>query len=71
MVAGLAVYFAGSVFWAYSLWYESLSRAIIVFTLGNLIIAVLLGLVLFNESLTPRQIAGVGLAVLAIMLIEL
>lgn len=70
MVAGLAIYFAGSIFWAYSLWYESLSKAVVVFTLSNLLLAVGIGLIVFNETLTPKQMAGIGLAILAIVLIE-
>ncbi len=70
MVLGLGIYFIGSVFWAYSLWYEPLSGVIVVFTVSNLLIALVARLIIFNETLTPKQIAGVGLAILAIFLIE-
>lgn len=70
MIFGLGIYFAGSIFWAYSLWYESLSKAIIVFTLSNLLIALAVALLVFDETLTHKQMVGVGLALVAIFLIE-
>lgn len=70
MVIGLLVYFIGSIFWAYSLRHETLSRSLIVFSLSYLILGALAGLLYFKETLTPRQLAGVGLALVAIILIE-
>lgn len=70
MTAGLFVYFIGVIPWAYSLRHESLSRALIVFSLAYLIIGAAVGILYFKETLTPKQIVGVGLALLAIFLLE-
>ena len=68
---GLAIYFLGSVFWAISLKYELLSKAISIFTVLNLIIVVLIGTIMFNESLSTINKLGIALGVLSVILIEI
>jgi small multidrug resistance pump len=68
---GLALYFIGTVFWAYSLKYEHLSHAISVFTVLNLIVVVLAGVLLFDEKLSRVQTVGIALGVLSVILLEL
>lgn len=70
LTAGLFVYFIGTVFWAISLKYESLSRAISVFMVLNLLVVVLVGVIYFKENLSLINKIGIGLAVLSIILIE-
>jgi len=69
LYVGLFVYFIGSVFWAVSLKYEHLSKAISVFTVLNLIIVVLVGVLYFKEDLSFINRIGIGLGVLSIILI--
>jgi len=71
LYVGLFVYFIGSVFWAVSLKYEHLSKAISVFTVLNLIIVVLVGVLYFKEDLSFINRIGIGLGVLSIILIEI
>jgi len=68
---GLFMYFVGSVFWATSLRYETLSRAILVFLLLSLIMTTALGVFIFREELTLANKFGLALAVLALILVEL
>ena len=68
---GLAIYFLGSIFWALSLRYEYLTKAISIFTLLNLIIITLVGALIFKEDLSLINKIGVALGVVAIILIEL
>jgi len=70
-IAGLAIYFIGTIFWAISLKYEFLSRAITVFTVLNLVLVTLAGVLIFNEELTLANKAGIVLGVLSIILVEL
>ncbi|TSC76858.1 MAG: Uncharacterized protein G01um101431_41 [Parcubacteria group bacterium Gr01-1014_31] len=70
LVLGLGVYFAGSVFWAFSLRQEGLARAITVFTVANLAAAVLVGAYLFREELTLANRIGLALAFLSVLLME-
>jgi multidrug transporter EmrE-like cation transporter len=71
LILGLAVYFAGSVFWALSLKHEYLSKAGAIFTVLNLIAVVLIGALLFQENLTLTNKIGIALGIVSIILIEL
>lgn len=66
---GLGLYFIGSGFWALSLKETELSRAIVLFTVVNLLLAVAIGIFYFDEILTVQQMLGVLMAVGALVLI--
>ena len=68
---GLLIYFIGTIFWAFSLRYEYISKAISVFTVLNLIIISLVGVLYFNEHLSLLNKIGLGLGILSVILIEL
>ena len=68
---GLLIYFIGTIFWAISLKYEYLSKAISVFTVLNLVIVVLVGVLYFKEDLTLINKIGIGLGILSVVLIEI
>lgn len=70
LVLGVVLYFVGSIFWIMCLKYEYLFRAISIFTILNLIIIVLAGIVIFNEHLTTANKIGVALGILSIILLE-
>jgi len=67
---GLIIYFIGTVFWAISLKYEHLSKAIPVFTVLNLVLAVLVGAFYFKENLSLVSKIGIGLGILSVILVE-
>ncbi|MFH1072776.1 MAG: SMR family transporter [Nanoarchaeota archaeon] len=69
--AGLLIYSLGTVFWAFSLKYEFLSKAVSIFTIMNMILVVLAGVILFKENLSLLNKIGMGLGVASIILIEL
>jgi len=71
LFAGLFVYFVGTVFWAISLKYEYLSKAICVFTILNLVIIALVGALYFKEDLSLVNKIGITLGVLGIILVEM
>lgn len=68
---GLAIYFVGTIIWAFSLKYGHLSKAISIFTILNLIVIVLVGVVYFKEDLSLINKVGIGLGILSVILIEL
>lgn len=70
LIAGLALYFVGTIFWAYSLKYELLSRAITVFTVANLLAITLVGFLYFHEQLTTTNKLGIALGVISVLLLE-
>jgi len=71
LYVGLFVYFIGTIFWAISLKYEYLSKAISVFTVLNLIIIALVGVLYFKEDLSLINKVGIGLGILSVVLIEI
>ncbi len=68
---GLLLYFIGTVFWAFSLRQEYLSRAISVFTILNLVVISLVGMFYFQEDLSLINKIGLGVGVLSVILIEI
>jgi multidrug transporter EmrE-like cation transporter len=68
---GLLIYMVGSIFWIISLKFETLSKAISIFTILNLIVVVLVGVMYFKEDLSVTNKIGIALGVLSILLIEL
>ncbi len=71
LYAGLLIYFIGTIFWAISLKYEFLSKAISIFTILNLIVVVLVGVLYFKEDLSLINKIGIGLGILSVILIEI
>jgi multidrug transporter EmrE-like cation transporter len=71
LYVGLLIYFIGTIFWAISLKYEYLSKAISVFTVLNLIIVVLVGVLYFKEDLSLINKVGIGLGILGVILTEI
>ena len=68
---GLVIYMAGTIFWAVSLKYEFLSKAISVFAILNIVILVLAGVIIFKEDLSFVNKIGIALGILSVILIEL
>lgn len=71
LLVGLSVYFVGTIIWAVSLRYGHLSKAISIFTVLNLIVIVLVGVIYFKEDLSLVNKLGIGLGILSVILIEL
>ena len=69
-VTGFLLYLLGSIGWAWSLKYEGLSKAVTIFMLANVILALMAGHMIFGERLSPWNWLGVGLACAAIILCE-
>ena len=71
LFSGLALYFIGTVFWAISLKFESISKSISIFTILNLIIIVLIGVFLFKEKLSILNIIGLILGIISLILLDI
>lgn len=70
-VLGLIIYTVATLFWAFALRYEYLSKSITVFTVLNLILVVLAGVFFFKEKLTWWNITGIVFGIIAVVLLEL
>jgi multidrug transporter EmrE-like cation transporter len=71
IIAGLIIYFIGTIAWAFSLKYEYLSRAITIFSILNLIIVVLVGVFLFKEDLSLVNKIGIVLGIISVVMLEI
>lgn len=70
-LSGALLYLIGGAAWGFSLKYESLSKAISVFTIANLLIVVIIGALYFKEHLSTTNMIGIGLGITSLVLIEM
>ncbi len=63
--------FVGTIFWAFSLKYDLLSRAVSIFTVLNFIVVILVGILVFKEDLSFINKIGIGLGVVSVVLMEI
>jgi multidrug transporter EmrE-like cation transporter len=71
LVVGFGLYSMGAIGWALSLKHEGLAKAVTIFMVANVALALVAGLVLFGEKLNVWNWIGVGLALAAIVLCEI
>ena len=71
MAIGFMLYVVASLFWAFSLKYEYLSKAISIFTVLNLICVVLVGVLMFEEKLSLVNIIGMVLGLVSVVLVQI
>lgn len=71
IVIGVVLYVASTVFWAFSLKHESLSKSIMVFTITNVIAVLAVGRWVFHETLSARAMAGIFLGLIGLVLMEM
>jgi len=71
IVGGALAYAAGSMFWAASLKYQDLSRAVGIFMMVNVLVVSVIGVVYFKEQLSLANKVGLLLALISIGLLEI
>ncbi|MCX6723027.1 MAG: hypothetical protein NT094_03055, partial [Candidatus Staskawiczbacteria bacterium] len=71
LMVGLLLYFTGTVFWAFSLKYEFLSKSIFVFTVLNLVLVIAAGTIIFGEKLSLTNKIGIITGIISIILLEI
>lgn len=70
LYSGFLIYAISTIFWAISLKYDFLSKAISIFTILNLIVVVLVGVLYFKEDLSLLNKIGIGLGALSVILMS-
>ena len=70
LIVGLVLYFVGTIFWAFSLKHEFLSKAVSVFTILNLMLVVGVGVFYFKENFSLLNKIGIGLGIISIIFLE-
>ena len=69
--SGVALYGISTIIWANSLRFELLAKAITIFTVLNLVVVVLIGVALFNESLSLMNKIGILLGIISVVLVQI
>lgn len=70
-IVGFLIYALGTIFWAVSLKYGLLSKAISLFTILNLVIIILVGMIFFHENISLINKLGVSLGIISVILMEI
>ena len=71
LVSGVIFYMIATTFWAFSLKYQGLAKAVVIFGVLTVIIGVLVGVFLYKEELTTLNIIGIILGLACITLLEI
>ena len=71
LLIGIGLYTIGTIGWAFSLKFESLSKAVSVFMVLNLIAVILAGYFIFKEEVSLVNGAGIILGVVSVVLMGL
>jgi multidrug transporter EmrE-like cation transporter len=68
---GVLFYMVATTFWAFSLKYQGLAKAVVIFGVLTVIIGVLVGVLIYKEQLTSLNIIGIILGLACIALLEI
>ena len=69
ILAGCTLYAVSAIAWFLAMRHVSLAQAGVAYTMFSLLALCAIGAVFFQETLGPREIAGIGCAVAAIVLL--
>lgn len=69
-VYGMIIYSIGVVFWANSLKFTGLGKAVVLFAVLNSILAVIAGAIMFNEQISTKEYLGFFCGLMTIVLLE-
>lgn len=68
VLAGCVLYAGSALFWYYALKHVTLAQAGVAFSMLTLVALAILGATVFGETLRAREYAGIGCALLAMIL---
>ena len=71
LIVGAVLYFSGSMFWAFSLRHETLSKGITIFVIANMLLDVIIGLAFLQEQINWLNFVGIILGVASLILIQM
>lgn len=71
LIIGAIVYMGATIFWALSLNYQSLSKAVVIFGVLTVIVGVFVGTIIYKEPLSTINIVGIILGLTSIYLLEI
>jgi len=71
LLIGILLYFLATICWAFSLKYQDLSKAVIIFAVITSVVAVLVGVLVYKESPSFINIVGIVLGLIGVVLLEI
>jgi len=71
IILGVILYMLATIVWAFSLKFQNLSKAVVIFAVLTLIVGVLVGVFIYKEDMSLLQILGVICGLASIALLEL
>lgn len=71
LIIGLVAYGIGTIFWAFSLRYETLSKASVIFAIIALIMLIGVGVLYFDERLTFWNKIGIVMGLISVVLLQI
>lgn len=71
LVCGIFFYMLATLFWAFSLKYQTLSKAMVIFAVLTLVVGVLVGTLFYKEELSAVNITGIVIGIASIILLEI
>lgn len=69
ILAGCALYALSAIAWFWAMRHISLAQGAVAYTMFSLLALCVIGVVAFEETLQAREIAGIGCAVLSVILL--
>ena len=70
VVLGVILYGSSALFWFYAMQHVTLAQAGVAYSMLTLIALAIIGAVYFNETLHAREYAGIGCALMAMVLMS-
>jgi multidrug transporter EmrE-like cation transporter len=71
LIIGTILYMGATIFWALSLKYQNLSKAVVIFGVLTVIIGVLVGVFIYKEPISTLNVIGVIFGLICIVLLEI
>jgi len=71
LILGIGIYLVATIFWAFSLKYDLMSRAITIFFVLNMVLVVLAGVLIFGEKLSLVNKIGILLGIVSLVVVEI
>jgi len=71
LFSGIILYVLATFAWAFSLKYQGLVRAVLIFGIITATVAILIGIFIYKEQASPLNILGIILGIISIILLEI
>lgn len=71
LIIGIFLYMCATTFWAFTLKYQDLSMAVVIFGVLTVVVGALVGVLLYHEQLSTLNYIGIVFGIICIILLEI